>query len=260
MADFVVNVFRLINRRGYFTPDLDVLYVEKDTGTMWHITCGGTRAYLIHYGSSLQQSIDREAADSHFMIRRITGALLLGGAGLFQSEAVGRVLFTGVEGQVAWETHLDRLITQKSDDLDEVTRNVNGWIKALCAHTVLRRAADDAHLALSNPHEAMIFVYRGLEWLVVGSGIKWEDLAADLEVPVSAIRDLKKTANVEGIRHATKSGLKLRALAENYGTWVCALFDALTATRARLEDAYEPMNSDQVAMAVMRAMPMVPYE
>jgi hypothetical protein len=49
-----------------------------------------------------------------------------------------------------------------------------GWILALCNHTVLRRAAEDAHAAIMNPHEALVYVYRGLEWLVEGMDYSWE--------------------------------------------------------------------------------------
>lgn len=104
-------------------------------------------------------------------------------------------------------------------------------------------------------------MYRGLEWLVVGLGLSWEDLAKDLGVPVSELRDRKKTANADtGVRHAAKSGIKMRANAGNYGSWVCALFDAINVARARLEPGFKPMNSREVAEAVMRAVSAVPYD
>ena len=86
-----------------------------------------------------------------------------------------------------------------------------GWIKALCLHIYLRRAAEEAYNALLNPHEALVFVYRAMEWLVEGMGFTWEDIATELGASKNDIRDLKKTANFEtGVRNASKSGMKLR--------------------------------------------------
>ena len=54
--------------------------------------------------------------------------------------------------------------------------------------TTLRRSADTAHLALSHPHEALIFIYRGLEWLKRGTGVGWDQIATDIGVPLSALK------------------------------------------------------------------------
>jgi hypothetical protein len=137
---------------------------------------------------------------------------------------------------------------------------VYDWLIALCKHHPLRRAADDAHLALTYPHEALVFVYRGLEWLKMSQQLEWEELASDVGVPMKHLGKLKKTANYEsGVRHATSSGSKMRASADNYGTWVCALVDAINAARARLEPAFEKMSAQEVSKAILRAMPVVPY-
>ena len=68
---------------------------------------------------------------------------------------------------------------------------------ALCKHTMLRRAAEDAHAAIMNPHEALVYVYRGLEWLVEGMAYSWEDIAKELGGTKDDIRELKKAANYE---------------------------------------------------------------
>jgi hypothetical protein len=203
---------------------------------------------------------DAESADSHFMASRVTGSLLMAGAGLFQPEAMGRLFFKGVEGAVTWTSHLD--VAGRSCDKEpcELVEKVYDWYKAICEHDQLRRAVDDAHLALSHPHEALIFVYRGLEWLKLGQGIEWAQLADDMGVPEGELRELKKTANYEtGVRHATSSGSKMRALAENYGTWVCGLVDAINAARLRLDPAFKKMSAEDVSNAVLRAMPVVPF-
>lgn len=197
-----------------------------------------------------------QGADSHFMISRVQCALLLGGKGLFQAEAVGRIFFQSIQEEAKWFTEGD-LPTSKADDATEA---VHDWVIALTKHTMLRRAAGDAHFALSHPHEAGAFVYRGFEWLVLGEGRSWDNLAEDLGVSRGDVREFKKLANVDhGVRHASRSGVKLRADIENYGTWVCALIDAINATRARLELGYKVAAPEVVAEAVAIAMPMNPY-
>jgi hypothetical protein len=107
----------------------------------------------------------------------------------------------------------------------------------------------------------LIYVYRGLEWLVEGLGIDWKELAKDLGASVSELRELKKTANVEtGARHASKSGLKMRPDTRNYYSWVCALFDGINGARARLEPGFKPMSPKDVATAVGKALVMEPYD
>jgi hypothetical protein len=92
-------------------------------------------------------------------------------------------------------------------------------------------------------------------------GSRWEDLAADVGVAVSDLRSFKKLANVDyGVRHASRSGQKLRADTANYLTWVCGLIDAICATRSRLEPGYKPLGPEEVARVVMAAVPLEPYE
>lgn len=106
--DFVLSMFELINKRGYIVPDLNIEYVEKDTGLLWQIACGGTRAYLLRFGDSLVKEWDDQAADSYFMVERITSALLLGGAGFFKASAVGRILFCDVGSEFRWTSWVFR--------------------------------------------------------------------------------------------------------------------------------------------------------
>jgi len=260
MTDFAINVFRLTNQRGYTVPPLNIGYIESDTGLEWRMTCGGTRAYLVRFGESLAGTWKTQSADSHFMIRRITNSLLLAGVGLFQPEAMGRLFFNNVEGSVTWDSHLDRPDPLNDVKCDEAIDRTYDWCTTLCKHDPLRRAAEDAHLALSNPHEALVFVYRGLEWLKMSQKLSWKDLEDDLGVPISHLRELKKTANHQsGVRHATDDSSKMRASAENYGTWVCAVFDAINAARARLDPTFQKMSPQEVSNAVRQAMPVVPY-
>jgi hypothetical protein len=79
-------------------------------------------------------------------------------------------------------------------------------------------------------------------------------------VSVADVRAFKKLSNVDyGVRHASRSGKKLRADLDNYGTWVCGLIDALNATRARLDSGYKVAEPTVVAEAVVRAIPFDPY-
>ncbi len=252
--DFCISVFRLTNRRGYALPAFNFGYTEKDTGTEWRLTCGGTRAYMVRHATPLNRDMDEQAADSHFMVRRVTAALMMSGFGLVQAEPVGRVLLTDVWGEtVNWTPHFDHPHPELGRMAEADTDVLYGWIKALCIHTPLRRAAEDAHTALLNPHEALVFVYRGFEWLVEGMGFSWEDKAD--------IRELKKTANVEtGVRHASKSGMKLRAIPENYGTWVAGLFDLINIARARVEPGYVSVAGKDGGKILAQAIPHVPFE
>lgn len=258
--DLVASIFRLTNARFLMAPKFTLEYLEEDTGNFWHVTAGGSRAYLLRFGKGLaameSDSIDKQNADSHFMMSRVQCGFLVDGKGLFQAQAVGRIFLGSIQDKPNWFTQLD-LPTSKAD---AATPTIHDWIKAMSKHTILRRAATDAHLALSYPHEAGAFVYRGFEWLLMGEGRGWEDLAADIGVSKSDVRDFKKLANVGyGVRHASRSGEKLRANIQNYGTWVCGLIDAINATRARIEPGYKVAAPETVAEAVAVAMPLDPY-
>jgi hypothetical protein len=261
-VDFVISVFRLLNRRGYSLPAFNFGYEEKGTGAEWLLTCGGTRAYMVRFATPLSRDMDEQAADSHFMMRRVTAALLMSGFGLFQSEPAGRVLFIDVWGElVNWTAHIDHPDPEVGAMPAESTDILYGWIRALCIHTYLRRAAEDAHAALLNPHEALVYVYRGLEWLVEGMGFTWEDIAKELGGTKNDIRELKKTANYEtGVRHASKSGRKLRAEPSNYGTWVAGLFDIINAARAKVEPGYVSVAGKEGGKFLSRAIPHIPFE
>jgi hypothetical protein len=260
MTDLVTSVFRLSNARFRMAPKVDFNYLEKETGIRWHIIAGCSRAYLLRFGVGLAameaDALERQNADSYFMMSSLRSAFLLGGKGLFQAAAVGRLFFKCIQDQAEWFAQLD-FPTTEHDVADDRTY---GWLKAFAKHTMLRRAAADAHSALSHTHEAGTFVYRGLEWLVVGEGRSWDDLASDMGVSKADVRDFKRLMNVDyGVRHASRSGVKLRANLQNYSTWVCALIDATNATRSRLEPGYEPEAPEMVAEAVIAAMPADPY-
>jgi hypothetical protein len=261
MSDIVASIFRLANTRGYHVPHLNIEYREKDSDVVWNIVCGGSRAYIVKFAKLVEGEVGDQAADSHFMVRRVTSALAIGGAGLFQAEAMGRLLFRGVEGKGSWSAQIDRREFEPPEVSPEIMDSVRDWYQALCRHTFLRRAADDAHLALTLPHETYIYVYRGLEWLKEGLGISWEDVAADVGAPLADLREFKKMANHEtGVRHASKSGEKLRTDLEGYGIAVCNLIDAIYGARKRLEPGFVGAPPARRVEAVKRAISLAAYD
>ena len=171
------SVFSVSSRRGYFLPILNIHYQEVD-GPQWTVAAGGTRVYVVRFGNPLKDDPEEQSADSHFMIRRLTSSLLLGGLGLFQSETSGRLFIRNVHGDISWTSYFD-WPAPSDQPTAAAAQRVNDWFAAISKHTILRRAADDAHLALSNPHEALVFTYRGLEWLVVG---RWESGAIGVDL------------------------------------------------------------------------------
>jgi hypothetical protein len=89
---------------------------------------------------------------------------------LAHSEGMGRLLFRSVEVNGSWSAQIDRRESELAEVSPEIIDSVRDWYQALCRHTFLRRAADDAHLALTLPLEAYLYVYRELEWLKEGLG------------------------------------------------------------------------------------------
>lgn len=262
MTDLAVSVFRLKNSRHLMAPKIDFIYIEKGTRFQWNVVAGGSRAYLCRFGNSFGDKNDpdvaaAQAAESHFMVSSLKSALLLGGMGLFQADPVGRLFLTNLPTLPEWVVQLN--LTEARDGED--SSSVYDWMKAFGRRTMLRRAAADAHLALSHPTEAGFFVYRGLEWLVMGEGRRWDDLAQDIGISKKDVRDFKKLVNLDfGVRHASRSGKKLRANVQNFGSWVCSLIDAINATRARIEPGYQVAASETVAQTVMLAMPSNDYD
>jgi hypothetical protein len=258
MTDIAISVFSVSNRRGYFLPALNVHYQETD-GPHWTIVTGGTRAYVVRFGTPLIDDPEEQSADSHFMMRRVTSALLLGGVGLFHAETSGRLFIRNVQGDISWTSYFD---WPAPDDQpgNDAAGNVNDWFGAFTKHAMLRRAADDAHAALSSPHEALTFAYRALEWIVVGRGVSWDALATEIGAPVESLRELKKAANVDlGFRHATSTGVKARADLGTAGSAVALVFDAVNASRVRLEPGFKPMTPTESAGAIIRTLSPFPY-
>lgn len=86
-SELAASVFRLRNDRNLQAPRFEFDCIEQETGIVWRVTLGGSRAYAVRYGrgmaSSSPEAVATQAADSRFMIDRAVAALLLGDAACF---------------------------------------------------------------------------------------------------------------------------------------------------------------------------------
>lgn len=248
-------------------PQIQFEYSEIDTRDNWVITIGGTRAYLNRFTDRKVGDTDlaSESADSHFMIQRVMGALLVSGAGLFEKEAMGRVVYHAV-GEKFHLTHLTDVEPFDMHSEAGIAKYFSAgdfvdWLKFLCTHLFARRAIDDLHLGLINHIEAFVFFYRGFEWIKTTLKIDWDELAEEIGTTKKKMTDLKKMANVDsGVRHASKTGKKMRAEPITYGTWACGLLDAINAARARIDPKYKRMAPKLVADRLKISIPFLPYK
>jgi len=262
MPDVVVSIFKLKNERGFFVPNFDTRYLERDTGQEWIINCGGSRAYFIRIGDNLTKYFNEQSEDSHFMVKRLTTSLFLGCCGLFHPEATGRLIFEKIctpEFNIA--THLDIWNdTNKTSDDKLVLTEVTDWYGFISKNTLFRRAAEDAYAALCNPIEADFFIYRGMEWLLQAGNIGWRELAEDIGVTFNEIKKFKQQVNVElGQRHGVKSGKKRRAKLLDYGAFVADFINGFCNVRKRVDPEFLGYSPKKAADIVTKAMPIVPY-
>ena len=89
---------------------------------------------------------------------------------------------------------------------------------------------------------------------------KAKELAREIGTSYSNMRDLKKYANSDtGLRHASESGVKVRADPETYGTWACGLVDAINGGRSRFEAGIQRMAPSEAARVVSQAIRAIPY-
>ncbi len=261
MPDVVISVFRFENDRGLSVPKLDIQYIEKETGIQWVINCGGTRAYFIRIGSDLGSDFEAECADSHFMANRVITALFLGGLGLFQHKAMGRILFfdIGFE-ELRFQSHLDLWDIKKEEENKEEIEQLADWWKFICENTLFRRAADDAYFALLYPVESSFYIYRGMEWLLKAGNIGWRELAEDIGVSFKEMKEFKRAVNVElGQRHGIDSGQKLRARLREDSMLVADFVYGICKVRKRVDKDYEVPSPKDVLKIIVKAIPKGPY-
>jgi len=262
MLDMVASIFRLENERGFFSPKIDIKYLEKDSDIQWIINCGGTRAYFFRIGSDLLKNADEQAADSHFMANRVITTLFLSGCGLFCAKAMGRFIIEDINSdEIKFHTSLD-VAYNKEDEQNEkqILDEFSDWYTFICENTLFRRAADDAYNALANPVEADFFIYRGMEWLLKAANIKLSDLASDMGVSLNDLKKYKHQVNVElGQRHGIQRGIKRRAIAEDYGSLLADFMNAFAKARKRVDPDFSGIIPERIVEIVMKAMPFMPY-
>jgi len=74
--DIAISIFKLSNRRGLFVPGMNIQYAERDSNIVWNLVGGGARADVVRFGSPLLDDPTEQSADSRFMVRRVTSALV----------------------------------------------------------------------------------------------------------------------------------------------------------------------------------------
>ena len=260
----VCSVFELTSKSGYFMPEFNIRYDERNTGNSCFLTGGGTRLYVNRVGGNLDQSSDAQAADSHFMVDRVVSALLVGGAGLFWANPKGRVFVRTANEALSWTSQIDpepfyservRAIHSAFNE-----QEFGSWFQFICQNTPIRRALHDTVQAIKNPVEAFVYIYRGFEWLKDGLELSWDDIASDVGVTTKQIKEVGQIANDEtGVRHASKSGVKQRASLETYGTWIAGLLHAIEAARARIDQEYVSSGPERIAEKLKAAVQYDPY-
>ena len=259
----VCSVFELKSTPGYFAPPFSIRYEERGSNNSFFINGGGTRLYVNRVSDTLDPSIEDQAADSHFAVDRIVSALI-SGAGLFWASPKGRMFIHPPIGTLRWNVQIDlepfysERVRALHDAFD--TNEFGSWFAFICQNKPVRRALHDAVQAIKNPVEAFVYIYRGFEWLKVGLGLSWDDIACDVGVTTKQIRELGQLANDgTGVRHASTSGLKLRADLDTYGTWIAGLLHATEAARARVDGSYAVSTPNRIANKLKAAVQYDPY-
>lgn len=252
----IVSIFELKNDRGYFCPPINVSYNDANGNTQWQINAGGSRCYVTN--NIVEENDDREAASSHFMISRILSALVMSSAGLFQAIPRGRILFVA-PSQFSWRSELD--LELYSDEVQRIhsafdIKDFESWLDAICSMPFLRRAIDDLRLAMHQPVEAFVYIYRGFEWITSGLPCTKELLAHSLGVPVKELKELGRIANDDtGVRHATR----LVADSLTYSSWMCGLVDAINFARHRRDSSFKVIPPQSVSNLVKISAQLTPY-
>jgi hypothetical protein len=251
----VLTIFEMKNETGYYVPRFNFRFYERDTKLQWYITFGGTQAYVMRFDPDTNIITEEAVADSHFMINRVISALMISRAGIFIPIVRGRIFFNEVH-TLNWTSQI-LLEISYSDEVHRVHGNFNeknfeGWLTAIISQTFLRRAMDDVVLALKSPTEPFLYIYRGFEWLEDGLKISKKEMAAAVGVELKEFKQLGRIANQldAGVRHASRTGTKMRPDFGTYSTWICGLIDAVNYARNKLDRSFTVMSPTDVADAV----------
>jgi hypothetical protein len=107
---------------------------------------------------------------------------------------------------------------------------------------ILHRSAERRKVLILEEQDLRRVNARGLRsaravWRIEdGLRISKRDLAEGIGVPLKNLKQLGEMANVgSGVRHASKTGIKMRANLESYSTWIAGLVDAINFARKKVE-------------------------
>ena len=67
MGDLVTSLFKLLDNKGFLARNADFNYVERSGTAWWHLSSGGSRAYMMRCG------VDVARKDGENMQKRIFG-------------------------------------------------------------------------------------------------------------------------------------------------------------------------------------------
>jgi hypothetical protein len=99
-----------------------------------------------------------------------------------------------------------------------------------------------------------------MEWLLKAGTIGWRELAEDIGVTFSEIKEFKKQVNFElGQRHGVESGKKRRAMLMDYAPFVADFLFGLCNVRKRVDTDFSGYSPEKTSEIVWYAAPTVPY-
>jgi predicted peroxiredoxin len=214
-------------------PSIQFDYMEKDTGNYWRIWSAIDTICLYRMGAELSKRDNAlRNMEADLMVRRLECAFLLAQKGIFQFRFTSGWRFNDLDFRDT-STVTPTLKSGTSKEIDEII----DWFNALSTQTLIRRAAEDAYMALIINREELFFIYRGFEWLKKAMKVSWDKLSETIDIPRESINSLKKIANnpEEAARHAAESGLKVYLDEEVLPDWVGGLLHGIVHARSKID-------------------------
>jgi len=237
MAEMTVSTYRNARGRTHL-PNIVFDYMERDDGNSWQIRCSEDIAYIVRYGDLLAfRDVAAQERDADYMAQRLECAALICLHTVVDLEFVSRVLVEGVQISEAFSLAYWGVSGELGDPTD-----FGDWFRVFSQSqwAWLRRAAEDAHLALTMKYESAVFLYRAFEWLKKGLGVSWSKLGKAIDVPQGNIDEIKKIANQwdSGGRHAAPSGHKLYFDESHVPSWVHGIMHGIIRARATVDEDF----------------------
>jgi hypothetical protein len=264
-VDCTLSAFELFNDRGLYAPIVTIDFTEKDDGRQWLINAGAHRAYVMEFGAQFgnlsDKTIEETAVNAHLFVQQVCACLLVIGCGLFKFRAVARILMKSVQ-MASWEVDLrPNDVHAKIKRGEIIQKSFVNWFVACSRERWMRRAIEDLYNSLISPKEASVFVYRGLEWIKNGLGMRWEELVKYVDLPPKEIKAFTRMLNDPevAVRHGTKSGKKMRASSIHLSS-SATLLEIVNGIRAEREQGYQPLTPAEMGQAIARGAPVVIFD